>query len=139
MLIDNFFVKLIVFCSAGWHQSLASIFYLRKKLCQFLMPNFDAIPSRWEQFTPFWRFFHENTFLTFLCIVLTNIFMKTVFTSLFINLTYFSLNFKARIFKASFWCHLRSKSIFANIVHKIYYKIIKIPYGPLGSIKNTIP
>ena len=31
------------------------------------------------------------------------------------------------------------KTIFANIFHKVCYKIIVIPYGPLGSIKNTNP
>ena len=42
-------------------------------------------------------------------------------------------------FNAMFLMPSDEKPAFANIFHKVYYKMIKIPYGPLGSIKNTIP
>ena len=83
MKIDNFYVKLTVFYSAGWHQNLASISSLGRNL----KPNFDAIfwciPLS-KIYAVLTNFFVKTLCFTSLCIILTNFVMKTLFlTKLF--------------------------------------------------------
>ena len=119
---------------SGWHWFLASIFSLCREKTDAKFWCQNLMPSRWANFASIWRIF------TPLSIILTKFFAKTLFLLHYASFwRIFWQIFKVEIFNALFWCHtMYVKTVFANIFHKECYKIIKIPYGPLCSIKNTI-
>ena len=124
--IDEFFVKLtsfsVKFSKFYCKNVLALLFSLGKKL----MPIFDAIfwciPLR-KNLRHLDEFFRENTFFYFSMCYFDEFFVKTLFLLHFDEF----LGWFSKLNLMSFLMPYYYKTVFVNIFHKVYFKIIVIP------------